>query len=686
MKKPVCIILSLVMLFFVLSLPVFADNKAIAAKTASKVLVDGADKHFEAYNINDSNYFKLRDIAFVLSGSSNQFDVTWDGSKNAINLVSCKPYTVAGGEMKLSTGQKNVSASLTTSRVYLDGREISLTAYNIAGSNYFNLRDIAAALNLSVDYDDITKDILVNTAAKAYKGEFRDMTAQGLVAELGPGYSYDALFPFDPTIRYDPYPSVPIWLDLGLGIVGNEKYGYNWKDKLTLSESVHIAFSLKDLPDTPNGMRYNHFDLCGGVQSWQDVPMTIKVENARIELPKQTIKFAQSNGTFNVTARDSERFDPVSSWLFTGLSNGELTDLPDTGTLKEGTFKADVTLLNAKGPDKADYYSYKGLFEYRPALTAQWFKFLKSEGFNSIRFQVTWFNHTNDETYEIDKAWLKQVENTVKLAAANDIYCIINMNWDMCPNYDPTFTAGMRKEQIAAMPSNHGWLTLDGNPKVEERFASVWKQIAEHFKDYDEHLIFEAVNEPNAPDYSMNSLGAVGDPDGRGWSDIGRAGNNLNKLNQIFVDSVRSTGGNNTKRFLLVPPFFQKGVERYLSKFQLPRDPAQHVIVCMNYYLGDSAVGGGDPFPSIQKYLTANNIPAIITEFGSSADDFPYKERVDFTRKSVAQAKEQGIPIMWYAGGWGDRIRNSPSFCLYNPYTYEKAFPELIDMLMNREK
>ena len=243
----------------------------------------------------------------------------------------------------------------------------------------------------------------------------------------------------------------------------------------------------------------------------------------------------------------------------------------------------------------------------------------------------------------------------------------------------------MSEAEVAALPFTQGWLTLGGDPKVEERFASVWKQIAEHFKEYDEHLIFESMNEPDAPGDMMESLGAVGDPGGHGWADLGKAGDNLNRLNQIFVDSVRAAGGNNEKRFLFVPPFMHRGVESYLNKFQLPSDPASHVIVSVNYYLGDdTSVGGGDPFPSIEKYLIANGVPAAFTECGSSADEFSYEERVDFTRKVVARANELGMPIMWYAGGWGDAVENSPSFCLYNPYTFEKAFPELIDILMNR--
>lgn len=183
MKKIVCIVLSTAILLSMLTALTYADNKITAAKTASRILIDGKEKRFDAYNINGNNYFKLRDIAFVLSGSSSQFDVTWDASKNAINLVSGKPYTVVGGEMQSSTAQTTRAASLTTSRIYLNGKEIPLTAYNIAGSNYFKLRDVAASLAFSVDYDDITKEILINTRVKIDDPEILQAISYGFVPQ-----------------------------------------------------------------------------------------------------------------------------------------------------------------------------------------------------------------------------------------------------------------------------------------------------------------------------------------------------------------------------------------------------------------------------------------------------------------------------------------------------------------------
>ena len=134
-----------------------------ALPTASKVLVNSKEVSFEAYNINGNNYFKLRDLAKVVSGSEKQFEVGWDGVNNAIKLTSNKGYTTVGGELVLSGNTQNKSATATTSKLYLDGKAISLTAYNIGGNNYFKLRDVGKTFNFGIGYDNSTKVITIDT-------------------------------------------------------------------------------------------------------------------------------------------------------------------------------------------------------------------------------------------------------------------------------------------------------------------------------------------------------------------------------------------------------------------------------------------------------------------------------------------------------------------------------------------
>lgn len=134
-----------------------------AAPTTSKVLVNGNAVSFDAYQINGNNYFKLRDIAKVISGTDKQFEVTWDGAKNAINLISGQSYTPVGGELAAGSGA-NQQAVLNTSTVYLDGKQINLTAYTIQGNNYFKLRDLGQTFDFGVGWDGANNTVTIDTS------------------------------------------------------------------------------------------------------------------------------------------------------------------------------------------------------------------------------------------------------------------------------------------------------------------------------------------------------------------------------------------------------------------------------------------------------------------------------------------------------------------------------------------
>jgi len=138
-----------------------ATEKAVPTK--STVLVNGKSIAFDAYNIKGNNYFKLRDLAQAVNNTEKNFEVTWDGQNNAINLISNKPYTPVGGELAKGDGQTKV-ANPTTSKIYKDGQEISLTAYNIKGNNYFKLRDIAKAFDIGVTWDSKTNTVIIDTS------------------------------------------------------------------------------------------------------------------------------------------------------------------------------------------------------------------------------------------------------------------------------------------------------------------------------------------------------------------------------------------------------------------------------------------------------------------------------------------------------------------------------------------
>ena len=142
---------------------------ATAKPATSKVYVNGTSISFDAYNINGNNYFKLRDMAKTVNGTEKQFEVVWDTKRKAINLISNKPYTAVGGEMAKGDG-KAKNATINTSKIYQDGAEVSLTAYQINGNNYFKLRDLASAFNIGLSWDGKANAVKIETA-KSYVAE-----------------------------------------------------------------------------------------------------------------------------------------------------------------------------------------------------------------------------------------------------------------------------------------------------------------------------------------------------------------------------------------------------------------------------------------------------------------------------------------------------------------------------------
>jgi hypothetical protein len=128
-------------------------DETTALPTASEVLVDGEKIAFEAYNIKGYNYFKLRDLAMAVNGTKKQFQVGWDGKNNKIKLTTDASYTATGGELTVSASHAKKETAPTASKLYINSKELQLTAYNIDGYNYFKLRDIAQAFDFAVTWN-----------------------------------------------------------------------------------------------------------------------------------------------------------------------------------------------------------------------------------------------------------------------------------------------------------------------------------------------------------------------------------------------------------------------------------------------------------------------------------------------------------------------------------------------------
>ena len=128
------------------------------------VTVDGERVDPQGYNINGYNFYKLRDIAYILNGTDSQFNVTWDGANNRIILTDDAAYQEVGGEMTSSVSAEIKNVSESDSTIVLDGKTLSLTGYRINGNNYYKIRDVGSALGFSVDFDPETEIVLIGSA------------------------------------------------------------------------------------------------------------------------------------------------------------------------------------------------------------------------------------------------------------------------------------------------------------------------------------------------------------------------------------------------------------------------------------------------------------------------------------------------------------------------------------------
>jgi hypothetical protein len=142
--------------------PAVPTGPQTATPTASLVTVNGEGKSFDAYNIGGNNYFKLRDLAYVLNGTEKQFEVGYDETTKAIALTGGKAYTPVGGELE-GKGAGTKTPVPTASKITLDGRSVDFTAYNIGGNNYFKLRDIGEAFDFGVDWDGAENTVAIDT-------------------------------------------------------------------------------------------------------------------------------------------------------------------------------------------------------------------------------------------------------------------------------------------------------------------------------------------------------------------------------------------------------------------------------------------------------------------------------------------------------------------------------------------
>lgn len=139
-----------------------AEN-VTAVPNKSAVYINNCLTEFEAYTINQNNYFKLRDIALVLRGTEKQFNVTWNGEVGAIDMKSHTGYIPVGGEMSRGNGLTK-QGILNKSPLFKDGKQVEVTGYTINQNNFFKLRDLGELFDFNVSWDGNRNSIVINTA------------------------------------------------------------------------------------------------------------------------------------------------------------------------------------------------------------------------------------------------------------------------------------------------------------------------------------------------------------------------------------------------------------------------------------------------------------------------------------------------------------------------------------------
>ncbi|MDR0957642.1 MAG: transglutaminase domain-containing protein, partial [Clostridiales bacterium] len=138
------------------------DSTAVATPSRNAVYVDGQRVSIGAYNINGNNFFKLRDLAYVLKDTEKKFSVIYNSRTNTIILSSGEDYTIVGGETG-AVSKVDKEAVISSASVKLNGEKAKISGYTIDGNNYFKLRDIGQAFDFNVSFSNNT--VIIDTTS-----------------------------------------------------------------------------------------------------------------------------------------------------------------------------------------------------------------------------------------------------------------------------------------------------------------------------------------------------------------------------------------------------------------------------------------------------------------------------------------------------------------------------------------
>lgn len=274
-----------------------------------------------------------------------------------------------------------------------------------------------------------------------------------------------------------------------------------------------------------------------------------------------------------------------------------------------------------------------------PFTTQELLQKVKDLGFNAIRIPISWHKHVSEgPEYTIDETWMNRIDTVVNQALDCGLYVIINSHHD----------------NSVYMP------TPENQEDAVTYLTTIWKQIAEHFKDTDHRLIFQGMNEPRVEGTSYEWSVDTKNEASMAAVDV------VNVLNQTVVDTIRATGGYNAERFIIVSPYAANSYAALISRFQMPEDPAGKLILsihaytpynlCLNTDTQFNSFGKSD-YSDIKSFMRSlhsmyveKGIPVIIDEMGCVNKDNP-EDRYEWAKYYISTAKSYGLVCCWWDNG-----------------------------------
>lgn len=323
-----------------------------------------------------------------------------------------------------------------------------------------------------------------------------------------------------------------------------------------------------------------------------------------------------------------------------------------------------------KGAEPTMETAWHGVTTSRELIAA-----IKAAGFNTIRIPVSWHNHV-DKEYTINAEWLERVKEVTGWAVEEGMYAIVNVHHDNDLKF--FFPDSAHYDQSAAY------------------LGKIWQQMAEAFAEFDDHVILESMNEPrlvgdSALEWSFNPSS----PKSQDAADC------INRLNQLFVDTVRASGGNNATRYLAVPGYAASPAGVTNDYFKLPEDTADNRIIIevhaytpydfalnqgagsySNFALTDAGKISqiGMFMNDLYKKYVSQGIPVVIDEYGAMEKKGNLQDRVNFAAYYICAASARGMTCCWWDNcaftGNGER------FGIIDRKTCEWRYPEIVEAIM----